>query len=306
MFLTWFQAVLAIIWYIAYQLFFSPLRSIAGPSINALTRTRSSWAEAQGDIWYWVKLHAAYGRTVRIGPTEVSFTGPQAWRDIHGTRDVLKDPVHWAFASPPGFPTDIALTLDTDNHRRLRSTFRPAFSEKMLSEQEQIIIESVSMLMHQLRARAGEPLDLAKFFNLVTFDIMHYLCFSERLGQVEAAEYTPWVLGMFKLLQSGALKSVGRKQPVFKLLTDYWWQEKGQSTAYFRNFLKSKEMIDRELERAEKGEASRGNLWSAIDKADQERVSYCFLVNSQLFFSRSRLCCKKHAHVIQWVEFFDT
>ena len=44
----------------------------------------------------WHMLHEKYGKIVRISPTCLSFTGPDAWKDIYGQaankRSFVKDP----------------------------------------------------------------------------------------------------------------------------------------------------------------------------------------------------------------------
>lgn len=195
---------------------------------------------------------------------------------MYGSKTVNKDPTAWLISKPPGFPHGLANTIDVDEHKRIRGAFRPAFSERMLAEQEGVILERIGRLVARLGecAGKGERVDMVKWFNLTTFDIMYYMCFSERLGLLEAGEYSRWVRAVFQTLKFEHMLAIGRKQPMLKVPMWITALIGGLDLrAMLLNFGSTKTMLDAQIEKAEKGEETGGNLWAAIKKADKEGVS---------------------------------
>jgi hypothetical protein len=76
-----------------------------------------------------------------------------------------------AYGSPPG-----VFRADNANHARQRKLVSPAFSDKALRGQEQLLKGYVETLVEQLKriatSRDGRPTDLVKWYNFTTFDIM--------------------------------------------------------------------------------------------------------------------------------------
>ena len=68
-----------------YSATFHPLAGIPGPPLSAWTRIPYWTHVFASDIVEWQhKLHTQYGPMVRFGPTDVSYIGIQAWKDVHG------------------------------------------------------------------------------------------------------------------------------------------------------------------------------------------------------------------------------
>lgn len=67
--------------------------------------------------------------------------------------------------------------------------------------------EHVGLLMHSLRsqAQAKTTVDMADWFNYVTFDIIGDLCFGESFECLRSAAYHPWVSILFEYFKSGTL-----------------------------------------------------------------------------------------------------
>ncbi|KAK6503235.1 hypothetical protein TWF481_008264 [Arthrobotrys musiformis] len=67
-----------------YRLFFSPLSTVPGPKLAAVTRLwilYHDYKDQRTDIV--IELHRKYGPVVRLGPNEVSFTSTSAVKDIY-------------------------------------------------------------------------------------------------------------------------------------------------------------------------------------------------------------------------------
>lgn len=54
----------------------------------------------------------------------------------------------------------------------LRRNLNPGFSEKALREQEPILKKHIDFLMQRLHENCHSPLDIVKWFNLTTFDVV--------------------------------------------------------------------------------------------------------------------------------------
>lgn len=66
-----------------YNVYFHPLRMYPGPKWWAASRLPWIWVSTQGRLHREVlKLHKTYGPVVRIGPKELVFTSPDAWKQM--------------------------------------------------------------------------------------------------------------------------------------------------------------------------------------------------------------------------------
>lgn len=144
------------------------------------------------------KLHQKFGSAVRISPSSLSFNTAQAWQDIYGypkrsndghrVGDLPKDLPF--YATPPNGVRDIDTTIDDASHKRVRKLLSPAFSEKALRDQESLLKRWATSLIDKMKekADAGEAVDLVRYYNFTTFDIMGDLTFSEALNMLENDE----------------------------------------------------------------------------------------------------------------------
>ena len=89
-----------------------------------------------------------------------------------------------------------------------------AFSDQALRSQEPIINSYITLLVSKLRAKsqAGAQVDIMRYVNFTTFDILGDLCFGESFGALESEQYSEWMANMFK-----GVKLV----PFVKLFTQY-------------------------------------------------------------------------------------
>ncbi|CAI7649359.1 unnamed protein product [Penicillium glandicola] len=149
------------------------------------------------------QFHERYGEVVRFGPNEVSFITAQAWKDIygHGHRQLPK------VLHSTSNPSDITSADDAD-HSRLRRSLAHAFSAKGLQSQEPIITKYVDLLIEKLKILAASPnpeVDMVKWYNLTTFDILGDLAFGEPFGGLESSEYHYWVSTIFQAIRGMSL-----------------------------------------------------------------------------------------------------
>ena len=123
------------------------------------------------------ELHDKYGPIVRLMPNQLTFTDPQAWKDIYGHRpghpQFHKDPIH--VGSVQDIPPSTTLTMaGDDEHARQRRALSHAFSRAALLEQESIIRGYVDLFIERLKPLASkkESVNMCNWFNWTTFDII--------------------------------------------------------------------------------------------------------------------------------------
>jgi benzoate 4-monooxygenase len=78
-------AAVAVFAWIVWRWHFSPLSTIPGPKLAALTSLYYTFHEFRGDRYLFIdRLHREYGPIVRIGPNHVSISDPAALKEIYG------------------------------------------------------------------------------------------------------------------------------------------------------------------------------------------------------------------------------
>ena len=178
-----------------------------------------------GDLPHDVKsIHEHYGEIVRVGPDELSFTNPAAWKDIY-TKDFLRPYTHRD--KPPGKDAENLISASERDHYRFRKVLGPAFVRS--SEQEAVVQSHVNLLIDKLRravendeAQEGAVVDVLKWFNYTTFDIIGDLVWGSSFGCLEAVKYHPWiqVIVQFKTaLVVGATKYYSPLDTILTMIT---------------------------------------------------------------------------------------
>lgn len=152
------------------------------------------------------QLHDQYGSVVRIGPNALTYRSPGAWKDIyghrkHGDEPFDKDPTFYV-PSPSGAGIT---TAPNDDHARHRHLLSHAFSERALKDQEPLLQQYVDLLMQRLvdeTVASPAPVDITKWFNFITFDIIGDLTFGEPFNCLRDSGYHPWVSFIFQAVKA--------------------------------------------------------------------------------------------------------
>lgn len=118
------------------------------------------------------KLHETYGDVVRVGPNQVAFTDPGAWKETMGHRrtgqlENSRDPVFYALARD-----GLIGPIGSEEHGRQRRILSHGFSAQSLMEQQPLIQQYVDLLMQRLRENCQDgtrALDMTKWYNWTTF-----------------------------------------------------------------------------------------------------------------------------------------
>jgi len=195
---------------------FHPIASIPEPKIYAASRVPFVNTLLRGDLTTTTqRLHKQYGEIVRIAPDELSYCSAEAWKDIYGHRQghpqMQKDPL--TFSKPANLPPSI-ITADDATHARYRRLISNAFSEKAMREQEPLIQTYVDLLIQRLRENCGDkPIDMVKWYNWTTFDILGDLAFGESFHSLENSAYHPWVSLIFDSIKAVSFMTSAKRFP---------------------------------------------------------------------------------------------
>ncbi|KAI9839536.1 MAG: hypothetical protein M1819_002162 [Sarea resinae] len=218
--LTFYLISLAI-----YNVWFHPLASFPGPKAFAASRIPYLRLALTGRLVFTVaELHDRYGDVVRIGPDELSFINPTAWKDIYGHRQG-----HLSFQKDPMlYNTDtrgaraLLSAFDAD-HTRMRRLLSHAFSEKALKEQEPVLQSYADLMIDglhkQVKGAARGRVDIVKWYNWTTFDVIGDLSFGEPFNCLKDSKYHPWVSLVFDSVKSGVMINATKRFP--KMLAKY-------------------------------------------------------------------------------------
>jgi cytochrome P450 len=181
--------------------------------------------EIRGKSHLWVKeLHDEYGDVVRIGPRILAYRSSQAWKDIYGHRKkgqklFLKDP---SLYTPTPNGVDAIITADEANHTRVRRLLAHAFSRKALHEQETLLHTYADLLVQTLHEQAAnastQTVDINRWFNFTTFDLIGDLAFGEPFQCLQNKEYHWWVSLMFDAVRLSVYVKLLWYFPFLKLL----------------------------------------------------------------------------------------
>jgi cytochrome P450 len=160
------------------------------------------------------RLHEQYGPVVRVAPNELSYISPEALKTIYGHRQpgegFRKNP---AFFQPATNGVHSILTSEGDAHSSVRRKILPAFSDKALAEQQDILQHFTGLLIRKLREKveaseSSEPVDMFEWYIWTTFDLIGDLAFGEPFNCLEAASFTEWVALVFNAFKTFAFVNI--------------------------------------------------------------------------------------------------
>lgn len=192
-----------------------------------------------------IALHEEYGAIVRTAPNVVSIQHPEAYPETRGFRKELpKDPI--AVRSM----RDNLVGAEKAEHARFRRILSHGFSASVMQEQEPLIRSYVDKLMRQLQARCEggtRPLDMSKWFNYTTFDVIGDLSFGESFGCLDNEDYHPWVAlivqSTMDLVYTAQLAYWRQLEPLLRR----WVMPKGLAQKFATHSKLSEEKVNKRL-----------------------------------------------------------
>ncbi|KAL5331802.1 hypothetical protein ACEPPN_001340 [Leptodophora sp. 'Broadleaf-Isolate-01'] len=214
-------------------------------------------------------LHKKYGPVVRVGPNTLSFAGGETvWKDIHGFNATKEGGIRKEglfYSKIFGFSDAANLITDRDaSHARQRKILARSFSNTALMEQQPIFARWAEKFLSKLaeKARLIEEIDISKFYNCTTFDIMGDLTFNEDLNMLEEGECSPWVQSIFGSVKAATfLLGIKTYSRAVRLLADTFLKYNPTvQKKQLENWKYCSERVDRRLQRT----PIHPDLWSRI------------------------------------------
>lgn len=154
-------------------------------------------------------LTPSSGPVVRISPNELSFASVESWKAIYGLQ-------------PPGTPTPIksefyeiygagfsSLCIGSERnpqkHSQMRKMLSAAFATKALVEQEAIfsnVVDQFITSIGQLGGPETKGINMSKWFEMVSFDILGEMAFGESFHCIETGLYGCFRLRWYPLIST--------------------------------------------------------------------------------------------------------
>ena len=177
-----------------YNKFRPGLLSIPGPPLAAYT---SLWKLY--DVWKGsahltaIELHRKYGPLVRIGPNHVSVADYREISNIYSLKGKFTKTAFYHIQSiiwQKAPQKNLFSARDEAFHRDQKRAAGNAFSLGSLLQKEDAVDSCSSLFMHKLSefADRSEAVDLGKWLQYYTFDVVGEFTFALKLGFLEKGE----------------------------------------------------------------------------------------------------------------------
>jgi cytochrome P450 len=148
----------------------------------------------------------------------------------------------------------------------VRRIFNPAFSDRALKQQEPLFTKYVDQLVRNLKGRIDEDpntkVDLVRYYNFTTFDVMGDLTFGEPLHMLDNAEYDPWVKIIFRSVKFATRISLLQFYPIVDRVFKALIPESFAKEQKFKHFNFSVQRVTKRLERGRDTEGV--DLWDLV------------------------------------------
>ncbi|KAK1974764.1 cytochrome P450 [Colletotrichum cereale] len=254
-----------------HSVYFGPLSKFPGPKLYACSNIFEIYSLVSGnDNIRRPALHQKYGPVVRVGPNLLSFAGGNGvWKDIHGfsaTKEggIVKESLFYSKVFAFADVSNLITAREHANHARQRKILARSFSNTALMEQQPIFSKWAVKFRAKLmdRASVAGQVDLVKYYNCATFDIMGDLTFNEDLKMLEEGECSPWVESIFGSVKAATfLLGVKTHSRAARLLADAFLSyHPTVRKKQLENWKYCAERVDRRLQRT----PSHPDLWSRI------------------------------------------
>ncbi|OCK85010.1 cytochrome protein [Lepidopterella palustris CBS 459.81] len=213
-----------IVYYVStaiYCVYFHQLSHIPGPTFNKFSKIPFAMSLVRGNFHTQIHaMHEKYGELIRFSPNHISYTNPDAWKDIYNYRTSVphfgKDKMN--YITPINGVESIHSTPDDVAHNRQRRALAHAFSEKALKEQESLVQSYIDLLMKRLGEEVDGPkkgkTDLVRWLNWTTFDLVGDLTFGEPFNCLAKSDYHPWIALVFDSMRYSVWMVAAKQFPL--------------------------------------------------------------------------------------------
>jgi len=224
------QVLLSRVLLIFYRIYFHPLRSFPGPTlwtVSDLPYTYTNNISGTG-VRQIAELHRIHGPIVRVGPNRLALDGSIGWTQVFARRpasepEYEKTPGYF----PPGAEYAI-IGSPHQAHRRQRKQLGHAFSDAVIHDHEKTINSYVQLLVQRIQEHADskEKVDIVKWLNFTTFDVIGELTYGEPFGSLQSSHYHPWVLSIFTGIKADSFARACRAYPIMGALLSFLFRSK--------------------------------------------------------------------------------
>ena len=215
-----------------------------------------------------MKLHDRYGNMVRIGPDYLAIDGSIGWKDVYGHKNFGQPEFSKnAHYFPPAESKGNFIVSRQEDHRRIRRLLAHAFSDKALQEQESIIKSYVDLLITRLKQHQGQIIDMCRWYNFTTFDLIGDLAFGDSFQCLATEALHPWVFMIFKMIKVVSIFRFFTEYPFLQpllniLITKKQDQDRKDHLAFVRN---------KAMSRVRAGESQRKDFMTYILRHNDEK-----------------------------------
>ncbi|OJJ42281.1 hypothetical protein ASPZODRAFT_155391 [Penicilliopsis zonata CBS 506.65] len=253
-----------------YRIFFHPLRGYPGPLLTAVSSIPYVYWTITGVLHARIReLHDLYGPVVRLRPNALTYRTPEAWTDIygyrkHGALPFSKDP---EFFTPTAPGSSHMVNASEADHARQKKLLAHAFSDRSLREQEALIVGYIDLFIERLQeyADSRQDVNIEKWLNFLTFDIIGDLAFGEPFGCLQGSEYHPWVATVFQSIKTGAcMRAMAIYPPLLKVFCTFMPSSFTQKRV--AHYQMSKDKVSRRLAT----ETARPDIISYIQRYNED------------------------------------
>ncbi|CAG8512575.1 9057_t:CDS:2 [Paraglomus occultum] len=208
------SAVVAkLIYNAVYDYYFSPLKVIPGPRLNAISNIPIRSRRPEGKVFEWFySLHKQYGPVVRVGPRMILFSDKDAVKQIIVTDDFPKSEEIVGIRTDSSFQTLFSAD-DKSFHKNRRRLLAPAFSIKYTSSLEPFMrscVQTLVGLIHDavMNNNSEKPtiINIYQCVQAATFDIIGETAFGESFRLLENGEH-PLPIKVFQDLRRRVLRA---------------------------------------------------------------------------------------------------
>ncbi|KAF2677436.1 cytochrome P450 [Lentithecium fluviatile CBS 122367] len=180
----------------AYNIYFHPLAGFPGPFLARSTLLWRIFHTMGGRFHRAIdKQHQVYGPVFRVSPSELSFASVSSWKAIYGHQPPgkgahVKSEFYEMYGS--GYKRlCIGSERNPARHSAMKRNLTSAFSTRALLEQESIVDRCVNDFVTKigaLKSSRTKGLNMTKWYEMISFDILGEMAFGESFHAVESGE----------------------------------------------------------------------------------------------------------------------
>ncbi|KAI1744493.1 cytochrome P450 monooxygenase [Xylaria scruposa] len=184
-----------------YNLYFHPLAGFPGPLLGRSTLLWRFWHTMRGRSHRAIQdQHRKHGPVFRVSPNELSFASVESWKQIYGfpppgQQQLIKSDFYDIYGA--GFETGcIGSERDPQKHAMKKKHLSAAFSTQALNSQEALVQHCWDGFISKigpLSQRSSDGIDIVKWFEMATFDILGEMAFGESFHCIEDEKSHFWL-----------------------------------------------------------------------------------------------------------------